>query len=253
MYQMLDDQTANVSIPPEEGDAIAKDRAIIFDGDDTLWEIQPLYDEAKELFAGMVSSKLKMERAQVIAALDEIDMRNISKMGFSPTRFPHSMVETLKMFYSAKGIAPTEEDLEQAYLFGSSVFSKTPKLLDGVEDVLMSLSHSFRLILYTMGDIEIQKRFITMLHLNKYFKKSIYIVSKKSSYELQTLLTFNNLNPKDVWIVGNSLRSDINPALQLNIKCIWIRLHSWVYDTSQKLSGEVFEISSLRELFDIIT
>jgi len=126
-----------IKFPLEE--TVAKDKAVIFDGDDTLWEIQPLFDEAKVQFADLVSNKLGIERSKIIETLDEIDMANVSNMGFSPSRFPRSLVETLESLSSSKGVVPSDIEKQQVYSLGTAIFEKTPKLLDGVEDVLLAL------------------------------------------------------------------------------------------------------------------
>jgi putative hydrolase of the HAD superfamily len=202
-------------------EAEVKTKAIIFDGDDTIWAIQPLFDSAKAQFATIVNNKLEIEYSEALAKLDEIDLANVAKFGFSPYRFPTSLVDTLVFLYGSKGLTPSDSEKKQVYLLGSSIFEQTPELLPGAEDVLVTLSRSFRLILYTLGDPGIQEKFIDKLNIRHFFDDSIYVVPEKNSHQLLKILEANDLVPQEVWVVGNSLRSDINPALRLGIRCIW--------------------------------
>lgn len=232
--------------------AVTQDKTVIFDGDDTLWAIQPLFDKAKALFADQAYEKLKTERTTALAAIDRIDLVNVSKMGFSPLRFPSSLVETFEYLCTAKSVVPSELEKQQIYALGTAVYETTPPLLEGARDVLRVLGESFRLILYTMGDAKVQRSLINKLDLGPYFPDSIYIVPQKNRDQLQVILKDNHLAPRDVWMVGNSLRSDINPALQLDVKCIWVNIYSWAYDQSKKIPSGVMEVRSLRDILQFI-
>jgi putative hydrolase of the HAD superfamily len=138
------------------------------------------------------------------------------------------------------------------YALGAAIFTKSPTLLKDVKKVLSLLSHSYQLILYTLGDVATQQRIIKALKLELFFADRIYIVSEKTSVQLEKVLQSRHVSPTDVLMVGNSMKSDINPALELGIKCVWVNQHSWAYDNGSPLPGEVIEISHFRELLRVL-
>lgn len=227
-------------------------KAIVFDGDDTLWVTQPLFDQAKAELAKVVRKKLGINSFETLTELDKIDIANIPKMGFSPERFPTSLVETFVVLCASKGLVPSDAEKQRIYSIGAAIFTKPPTLLKDAKSVLSLLSQSYELILYTLGDVAIQKRVIKALKLERFFSDTIYIVPEKNRSQLEKVLESRSLSPDEVLVVGNSIRSDINPALQLGIKCVWVNQHSWAYDNGSKLPGEVIEISRLKELLKVL-
>lgn len=227
-------------------------RTIIFDGDDTLWQIQPLYDRAKSKFADFMVEQ-GFDRCLALSKLDEIDVANIKKMGFVPERFPSSMVQTYAAFCADQGITPSSRAKHRARQIGTSVFSLPPIIDDKTYDLLRTLRSDYRLLLYTLGDYETQWAKVTQLGMDRFFDRTdIYIVAQKNSTQLRQILNENGLTPDDVWMVGNSLKSDINPALELGIKCIWIDGKSWKYDAEKQLPGTVHRIHNLSEVLAIV-
>lgn len=180
-------------------------------------------------------------------------MANISKMGFSPERFPTSLVETFRVLCDSKGFVPSQAEKQHIYELGTAIFTKSPTLFRDVKKVLSQVSHSYQLILYTMGDRATQQRIIHALKLESFFAERIYIVSAKTSSQLEQVLQARALSPGDVLMVGNSMKSDINPALELGISCVWVNQHSWAYDSGSPLPGEVIEIHQFRELLQALT
>src|SRR5579885_2897909 len=111
-------------------------KAIVFDGDDTLWVTQPLFDQAKAALAKIVRKKLGIEPSETLIKLDEIDIANIAKMGFSPKRFPTSLVETFVALCASKGVIPSDSEKQRIYSIGAAIFTKSPTLLKDAKKVL---------------------------------------------------------------------------------------------------------------------
>ena len=80
----------------------------------------------------------------------------------------------------------------------------------------------------------------------------MYIKERKSEYALQNILEQQRLIPESTWMVGNSPRSDINPALKLGLRCIWICKGLWEYDQETLLPGRVWRVSALREIIPLL-
>lgn len=224
--------------------------AVIFDGDDTLWQTQILYDQAKEAFYDLLESQ-GFDRCEVAVKLDEIDVANVQKLGFSTERFPLSMKETYEHFCHDSN-QPIDATIEQEALrIGYQVFEQVPEMMSGAENVLAQLQPLVDLILYSGGDVSVQERKLELLGLRRYFRDT-YIVEQKDEDELAALMRQEDLDASSTWMIGNSLRSDINPALRLGLRCIWVHSHSWAYDREELLPGHVWEVTELREILPIV-
>jgi putative hydrolase of the HAD superfamily len=137
--------------------------------------------------------------------------------------------------------------------------------MDGAKEVLASLKRDgYRILLYTAGDRDVQTKKLESLNIREFFD-SIYIISNerktgsvsrvrtKDETVLKEILDKEALDVSRTWMVGNSPHSDINPALLLGLKCIWIRSNLWDYDkVNSLLPGLVWQISSLREIPSIL-
>lgn len=225
-------------------------KAVIFDGDDTLWAIQSFYDEAKEAFFSLMEHQ-GFSRPRVEKRFAEIDHANVAEYGFSRLRFPQSMQDTYKYLAQHSGVKPNTLLLDKVYEIGSTVFERKPELLPGSTDTLLKLKTFYRLFLYSVGDLEVQWKKVNDLHLEPFFEH-IYITERKTSDQLAQILVEQHLQPASSWMVGNSLRSDINPALRLGLRCIWFQAHSWDYDHDALRPGHIWRVSNLDEIPDLL-
>lgn len=224
-----------------------KKEGIIFDGDDTLWETQSLFENAKRQFWKQMR-KLGFSKEEVIQKLEEIDHHNIDQFAFSKARFPLSMQQTYEELCKIHDLPEIREQKEVIRKIGSSVFSQVPSVFKGVKRVLQKLHNEYFLILATKGDKEIQEEKLRATKLEALFDK-IYILNKKTEREYHAILEENNTECFRMWVVGNSVRSDINPALKLRLKCFWIPRKTWSYEEEPLLkSGWVQRLSSIKQL-----
>lgn len=224
-----------------------EDRAtLIFDGDDTLWSTQPLYDAAKEALYQLVADA-GLSEADARAEFDALDLANVERLGFSPERFPLSMREMIGRLTARAG-RPADEALEaEAARIGRSVFQHTPVLDPEAPAVLKGLGRTYRLVLYTMGDSGIQHRRIEALELHPLFDH-VVVTEDKSADTLQNVIIELSLTPRSTWYIGNSLRSDIAPALEVGLRPIWLVRQTWAYDHGPTPPPEVPIIHSLVEI-----
>jgi putative hydrolase of the HAD superfamily len=229
---------------------IVRAEAVIFDGDDTLWETQPLYDQARNQFFDLMAS-LGFNRDLVISLFIEIDKSNVAKLGFSRHRFPMSMVEVYERLIIQANKNPNSTLRTKVYEIGLSVFNKKAPLISGAKEMLQSVKQNYRIYLFTAGDQEIQAKRIEDSSIKSEFD-SIFIASQKNEEEFRKLLRKNRLLVKNTWMVGNSLRSDINPALKVGLRCIWYRGGSWEYDIDVSPSKHVWVVSNLSEIPHIL-
>ena len=185
---------------------------IIFDGDDTLWETMPLYVRSKSRFF-LAMRRLGFNRKAVEMDFEERDLRNVDRFGFSKKRFETSMVETYRSFCRSRDMVPARAFERRIKRIARSTFTTRPKLVRHAKQLLRRLKDRSRLILLTKGDLSVQKKRIRASGLQAFFEKVI-VVPQKETRTFRFLVRRYNLPKAATWSVGNSLKSDINPALK---------------------------------------
>jgi putative hydrolase of the HAD superfamily len=226
--------------------------AIIFDGDDTLWETTPLYAGAKQDFFGRMSL-LGFDPREVEREFHLIDVANVDRLGFSKERFPTSMAETYR-FFCEKHDASYDRMIENAMRdIGYRVFEQVPALCEGAEWVLSQLRGHYRLFLATKGDQDIQRAKIQHSKLSDFFER-IYILDRKTVQDMNRIVQECQLAIQKTWVVGDSLKSDINPALAVGFNAIWIpKKGTWAYeDDSLPTSDRFYQLETLSDLLTLL-
>lgn len=220
-------------------------RAIVFDADDTLWATQELYDDAKARFFSLLAA-LGHDPSTVAGRFAEIDVRNVSGFGFARARFPTSMRETYEFFCAAAG-QPARDDLRaQVTSIGESVFDAKPVVRADAAEVLSLLQPMYRLVLFTAGDTDVQWSRVHHSGLESYFER-IRVVTEKTTQTWGDLLRDERLRPSGTWSVGNSVRSDINPAVHLGLRAVLVSAGMWEYERAEVRDGAVWRVDTLRD------
>lgn len=203
--------------------------ALILDADDTLWESNVFYEEATDAFAErMAREGFDPQRAR--ETLDQIERKRVPIYGYAPQEFTRSLVLTYQYLCQEDGRIPRPEVEAEVEAIGQRVVEYPIILLDGVAETVAALSRHCRLFLLTKGDPQVQRSKVERSGLASYFE-AIHIVPEKGPETLWDLLAHHNLDPRRTWMVGNSPRSDVNPALAVGIGAIHIPYHrSWSFE-----------------------
>jgi putative hydrolase of the HAD superfamily len=228
-------------------------RTAIFDGDDTLWMTEVLYDQAREAARHIVSG-YGVDPDQWEAQQRIIDVENVAVYGFSAARFPASCLQAFQEISGMSGREINEEMRSNVVYAAQSVFREKPALMPHVIDVLETLRRrSTRLALLTKGDRGIQLNRIEQSGLARFFE-IIEIVDEKTTATFQDLLQSLNSHPSNAWTIGNSLRSDILPALVLGIRGVWIDAPVWEYERGYGHIPEpsILKVSDIRDVLEIL-
>lgn len=203
----------------------------MFDGDDTLWQTEFLYDRARDRSAAIAAS-VGIDADEFRETQRLIDVENVAKLGLSRTRFPTSSLEAYKTLGSKAGFDLSEVIGQQIYDASATVFTDTAPLYEGVERVLEQLVGGYRIALLTKGDEQIQLRRLEHSGLGSYFEY-VSVVAEKSTPEFRQILKHLDVDVEGSWSIGNSLRSDIQPALDLGMSAIWIDQYVWAHEANQ--------------------
>jgi putative hydrolase of the HAD superfamily len=225
---------------------------IVFDGDDTLWRAEQLYDDARE-HAAAIAAEAGFDPEHWTRLQKEIDMANVASLGLSPQRFPLSSVLAYERVATECGAKVSNEIKRRIRQASAEVFYATASLMPGARNVVAQLARTHRLALLTQGDPVVQGKRIADSGLASYFD-IIRIVDQKHDHSFAEVLVDTGTAPGCAWSVGNSIPSDINPALRIGMSAIWIDAHVWAHERRESVSlpGDVIKCSSLLEVSRIV-
>ena len=200
-------------------------KVIGFDADDTLWVNETYFRDAELEFAKLLA---RYETANKIdQELFKMEMKNLPVYGYGVKGFVLSMVE---MALELSNHEVSNSTINAILNIGKDMLSKPVELLEGVEDVLKSLSADYRLILVTKGDLLDQERKLIKSGLTDYFHH-IEVLSDKQEANYSKLLNHLDIKPSEFLMIGNSLKSDILPLVNLKAKAIHVPFHTtWLHE-----------------------
>lgn len=200
-------------------------RVIAFDADDTLWINETYFREAEEKFASLLEDFLPQHA--IMKELYRTEISNLSLYGYGIKGFMLSMIETALRISGEKMPISLVEKIIQ---IGQEMLSKPVDLLPGVEKVLKSLQGHYRIVLATKGDLVDQERKLQKSGLEGYFHH-IEIMSEKRASDYQKLIGHLDIQPNELVMIGNSLKSDILPVLELGGYGIHVPFHTtWIHE-----------------------
>jgi putative hydrolase of the HAD superfamily len=221
-------------------------QAVIFDGDDTLWLTEALYDAARDAARAAVEAA-GFDGAVWEEAQRRIDVANVARLGHDASRFPTSSVEALAEV--TEGAA--ERWLQdRVWTAAESVFRSVAPLRENVDAVLDELvTRGFRLALLTKGDQDVQTFRLATSGLARRFEV-IEIVEHKDATDFSRLAAKLDLGPDAVVSVGNSIRSDVLPSLRAGIRALWLPAYVWDYERSHDdtVLEDVHQLDDLQEV-----
>ncbi|MFZ5595641.1 MAG: HAD family hydrolase [Bacillota bacterium] len=217
---------------------------VIIDFDDTLVETAIHFETSRERFKNLMK-ELGFPEAEVLRILDMKDIENVkSRGGFMKECFPNAMAQTYNHLCRSKNLRPDPGVCRAAEEIGWWVFDQDPGPVSSAVEVLQSLSVDYSLFLATKGDRTIQWRRIQKSGMRQYFKK-IYVLNDKTKSEYEHIAMENSIDPGSSWVIGNSMKSDINPGILAGFNCIYIpNRYTWGYEMEDPV-GEYVELESL--------
>ena len=207
---------------------------LLIDADDTLWENNIYFEEAFETFVDFLDHS-SMSAVEIRAVLDEIEIANIKIHGYGARNFGRNLAQCYERL-SEREIS--EPDLRQAMSFAKQILECPMELIEGVSETLEYLSGRHELTLFTKGHPEEQRLKIDRSGLGRYFSHTA-IVREKHSEAYATLARERTLDPGRTWMVGNSPKSDINPALAAGLNAVYIpHPRTWVLEKEEVQHGK---------------
>lgn len=221
-------------------------RVIGLDADDTLWHNESIFEKVHERYRALLA---RYHNADTVdKTLLATEHRNLGLYGYGIKGFTLSAIETAIELTQGKISA---EEISTLIGLGREMLDHPVDLLDGVKETIAALASSHQLGLITKGDLRDQQRKLSKSGLASHFT-FIEIVSEKDPATYAEILERRSIAPDKFLMIGNSMKSDILPVLEIGGSALHIPYHlSWVLDRTEHVPtapGRFFAARYFREL-----
>jgi putative hydrolase of the HAD superfamily len=219
---------------------------IAFDADDTLWHNERIFITAKTRYKALLARY--HEPQWIEDRLDETEMRNIKHFGYGVKGFTLSMVETAVELTEGR---VKGSEIGEIIKISRTMLSTPIELLEGVSETIGDLQSRFRLIVITKGDLFDQETKIARSGLGDYFEH-VEVVSAKTQETYRSFLLRSGLVPEEFVMIGNSLKSDILPVLEIGSNAVHVPYETeWVHERVKDRELSKFDFPSLSSISEV--
>jgi putative hydrolase of the HAD superfamily len=200
-------------------------KVIAFDADDTLWVNEPYFQDTEKKFCALLEEF--MPHHDLSRELLKIEIENLALYGYGIKGYILSMIETaLKV--TNNNIPNTA--IERIIDYGKELLNEPIELLDNVEEVLKAFQGRYRIVVATKGDLLDQERKLKKSGLTHYFHH-IEVMSEKGEEDYLKLIKHLDIRPDEFLMIGNSLKSDVIPVLDIGGHAIHVPYHTtWAHE-----------------------
>ncbi len=207
-------------------------KVIGFDADDTLWLNEVHYRNIEEQFVELM--KPWLTEREIRKELFRFEMKTLSLYGYGAKSFTLSMISTA---ISISNGQVGSDVIRQIVDLGKWLINAPLELLDNVADVLAKLHLDYKLIVATKGDLLDQERKLQNSNLERFFHH-VEIMSDKNPDSYGKLVRHLDINPGEFLMIGNSLKSDVIPVLEIGSEAIHIPYHTtWEHEHVADMSS----------------
>jgi putative hydrolase of the HAD superfamily len=202
---------------------------LIIDADDTLWENNIYFERAFDEFTEFLNHS-SMPPTEVRAVLDEIEAANSRIHGYGSMNFARNLRQCYQHLAERE---VREDDLKTVMGFAERILECPMEVIEGVAETLQYLASRHDLTLFTKGHSEEQKLKIDRSGLGSYFGHTA-IVKEKDAAAYRKLVEERGMAPDRTWMIGNSPKSDINPALEAGLSAVFVpHAHTWILEKQE--------------------
>jgi putative hydrolase of the HAD superfamily len=226
-------------------------QTLLIDADDTLWENNVYFERAIAAFISYLDHH-EYSPAEVREALNAVERETILAHGYGLISFTRSL---LLCFERLSPVPMTDEKRQRIEGFARSISEQEIELLPGVADTLAELATRHRLILMTKGNEAEQADKLSRSGLASYFT-SVEIVAEKDAASYREMIGRYELDPRSSWMIGNSPKSDINPALAAGLNAVFLfHKDTWVLEhatlDAAPVGQQLIELDSFAKLSEL--
>lgn len=223
---------------------------LIFDADDTLWENNIYFEQAFDDFCAYLDHS-SLNPTEVREILDEIERENNKVHGYGAVNFGRNLSQC---YLRLAERAVEEHDLKRITVFAHRILEQEIELMAGVAETLPYLAEKHELTMFTKGEPKEQNRKIDLSGLRPLFAHC-EIVKEKHRDAYAELARARGFDLERTWMIGNSPRSDINPALAAGMRAVFVpHTRTWTLEREEIRDGDgrlvvVNRFDQLAELF----
>lgn len=221
---------------------------LIVDADDTLWENNIYFERAFEEFTDFLAHS-SMQPQEVRAALDEIELANARIHGYGSKNFGRNLRECYQRLCQRE---VRDGDLATVMSFAERILECPMEVIEGVGETLEYLTSRHELTLFTKGHPDEQKLKLDRSGLGIHFAHTA-IVKEKDCAAYSRLVAERGLDPQQAWMIGNSPKSDINPALECGLNAVFVpHARTWTLEREEirRGAGKLIVIERFADLRD---
>jgi putative hydrolase of the HAD superfamily len=201
-------------------------QTLLIDADDTLWENNIYFERAIAAFIGFLDHK-EYSPAEVRQTLNAVERETILTHGYGLTSFTNALLTCFERLSQAP---VTDDRRERIRGFARAIAEQEIELLPGVEETLAALASRHKLILMTKGDHAEQAGKLARSGLSELFS-SVEIVAEKDPATYSDVIAHHKVAARSAWMIGNSPKSDINPALAAGLHAVFLfHRDTWVLE-----------------------
>jgi len=223
-------------------------RWVGFDGDDTLWKSEDYYRAAESAFEQILGQYIDLTDARSLHHLLEVERRNLRIFGYGVKGMTLSMIESAVQL---TGERISARDIHRVIEIGRSTLQHPVELIEGIREAVEAIASRHEIVLITKGDLFHQESKIEESGLADLFHR-IEVVSEKDAKTYARVFRELDVTPAEFAMIGNSLRSDIEPVLALGGWGIHMPYHiTWAHEAEHAVAqGEprMLQVESAREL-----
>ena len=228
-------------------------KILIFDADDTLWENNIHYINAAEGFVDLIS-EVGPSRQAIEGKFQKIERKIVRELGYGSKNYVYILQLLYNHYASMLPNTKYSERFDRICIEFEKHVILPPVLFPQVPMILENLSKKYQLYVLTKGNIEEQKKKLERSELLKYFQ-SAFVESEKNIQTYERILKTNQWDVDEICMIGNSPKSDINPALKLGMHAVFIPYeHTWILDDEPLIQNQrrlkiIKSFSELHNLF----
>lgn len=209
-------------------------QTLLIDADDTLWENNIYFERAIADFISFLNHR-ERSPAEVREILNDVERDCIVSHGYGLKSFAHALVKTFERL----SVEPLTPALHEAiHSFAHTIAGQPVQLLPQVEETLQYLAEKHRLVLLTKGDPHEQSGKVQRSGLKKFFS-AVEVVPEKDENTYAGVIAKHDLQHERTWMIGNSPKSDINPALRAGINAVFVpHDDTWILEHEEMIACE---------------
>ena len=226
---------------------------IAFDGDDTLWHNERSYRYARDRFRRLLANAgVDVSDTEIETRVNRTEVENIQYYGYGVSSFVLSLIETAVDLTSGR---VTGADLGDLIDLAKQMLTEEIELFSGARETVTKLAERYPLMLITKGDLLHQTSKLERSGLRGYFSH-VEVVSHKTRDVYAALLTRHRIDPARFLMVGNSLRSDVLPVIEIGARAVYVPAAlSWQHEHAEvpeEVADRFVELTTLDALAEFV-